>query len=104
MFKLTKKITNHHLVPYSSKGKRGPECKVGLWWIIRSIVHRVKTGKHGADRRWRELPVRVWFGRHTIIWNTVYYYYNKWCRDGSWQRMWEALLEINKAKLDMPQR
>jgi len=42
MLKLTKKITNHHLVPYSSKGKRGPECKVGPWWIIArsSIVSR----------------------------------------------------------------
>lgn len=96
MFKLTKKIINYHLVPHLTKGKRGPECSVGLWRIVRSIVHRVKTGS-----QWRELPTRGWFGRHTITWNAVYYYYNKWCRDGSWQRMWEALLALNRAKLDM---
>ncbi len=101
MLKLTKKIINHHLVPHLSKGERGPKCKVGLWRIVRSIVHCVKTGT-----QWRELPVRGWFGKHTINWNTVYYYHNKWrqpllCKDGSWQRMWESLLKINKAQLDM---
>jgi hypothetical protein len=66
MFKLTKKILTHHLVPHLSKGKRGPECKFGLWRIVRSIVHRIKT-----DTQWRELPVRGWFGRHKITWNSV---------------------------------
>ncbi|MGX5856526.1 transposase [Dyadobacter jiangsuensis] len=77
---ITKKIINRHFVPHFSKGQRGPECSVGLWRTVRSIVHRIKT-----DTQWRQLPTRSWFGKFTINWNAMYYYYNKWCMDGSWQ-------------------
>ena len=50
MLKLTKKIISRRLVPHLSKGEYGPECRVGLWQIVRSVVHRIKTGKHGDDR------------------------------------------------------
>jgi len=96
MMKLSKKLINQNLVPHLSKGKRGPSCKVGLWRIVRAILKRLKTGT-----QWRELPMRELFGRHTISWKTVFYYFAKWSKDGSWYRMWTALLGLNKRLLDM---
>ncbi|MEL7124351.1 MAG: IS5 family transposase [Bacteroidota bacterium] len=96
MIKLTKKMINEQLVPHLSKGKRGPSCKIGLWRIVRAILKRLKTGL-----QWRELPIKELFGRHTISWQTVYYYFSKWSKDGSWYRLWTALLELNKRLLDM---
>ena len=96
MLKLTKKQINQKLVPHLSKGKRGPKCKVGLWRIIRAILYRLKTGV-----QWRELPMRQLFGRHLISWNTVFYYFSKWSKDGSWYCLWTALLAFNKSILEM---
>jgi transposase len=96
MIKVSKKMINQQRVPHLSKGKRGPQCKVGLWRIVRAILKRLKTGS-----QWRELPMRELFGRHTISWKTVYYYFSKWSKDGSWYRLWIALLKIYKSFLDM---
>jgi transposase len=96
MIKLTKKIINEQLVPHLSKGQRGPGCKVGLWRIVRAILKRLKTGL-----QWRELPMKELFGRHTISWQAVFYYFSKWSKDGSWYRLWTALLELNKRLLNM---
>jgi transposase len=96
MIKVSKKMINQKLVPHLSKGKRGPQCKVGLWRIVRAILKRLKTGT-----QWRELPMRELFGRHTISWKTVFYYFSKWSKDGSLYRLWIALLKINKSILDM---
>lgn len=96
MIKVSKKLINQKLVPHLSKGKRGPECKVGLWRIVRAILKRLKTGL-----QWRELPMRELFGRHTISWKTVFYYFSKWSKDGSWYRLWTSLLKLHKSILDM---
>lgn len=96
MIKLSKKVINQKLVPHLSKGKRGPECKVGLWRIVRAILYRLKTGI-----QWRELPIKSLFGRHSIAWNSVFHYFSKWSKDGSWYHLWTALLKMNKAVLDM---
>jgi len=96
MIKLSKKEINQKLVPHLSKGKRGPSCKVGLWRIVRAILKRLKTGM-----QWRELPMLELFGRHTISWKTVYYYFSKWSKDGSWYRLWTTLLTIFRSILDM---
>lgn len=96
MFKLTKKIINNELVPHLSKGKRGPACKAGLWRVVRAILKRLKTGC-----QWRELPVEGLFGRHSMSWQSVYYYFSKWSKDGSWSRMHAALMDYNRRLLDM---
>ena len=96
MIKLSKKNINQKLVPHLSKGKRGPKCKVGLWRIVRAILKRLKTGI-----QWRELPMRELFGRHTISWKTVFYHFSRWSKDGSWYRLWTALLKMYKSILDM---
>lgn len=89
MLKLTKRQINQKLVPHISKGKRGPKCKVGLWRIVRAILYRLKTGT-----QWRELPLGSLFGRHKISWQSVFYYFSKWSKDGSWYRLWTKCKEV----------
>jgi len=96
MIKITKKILNQQLVPHLSKGLRGPKIKVGAWRIVRAILYRLKTGV-----QWRQLPIKSLFGRFTTTWESVYYHFRKWSKDGSWERLWNALLELNKDILDM---
>jgi transposase len=31
-------------------------------------------------------------------WNSVYQYYRRWCRDGTWQRLWELLAPPTRGK------
>lgn len=96
MLNLTKHQINQNLVPHLSKGKRGPACKVGLWRMVRAILYRMKTGV-----QWRELPMDSLFGRHLISWQSVYYYFSKWSKDGSYYRLWIAILNLCRQLLDM---
>lgn len=96
MLKLTKGQINQKIVPHLSKGKRGPSCKVGLWRIVRAILYKLKTGA-----QWRELPLKSLFGRHAITWQSVFYYFSKWCKDGSFHRLWTIVLALNRQFLDM---
>ena len=45
------------------------------------ILKRLKTGV-----QWRELPIESYFEKGEISWQNVYYYFNKWSKDGSFQR------------------
>ena len=60
-----------------------------------SIIYRLKTGC-----QWRELPMKEFF-RVKYSWQSVYYHFQKWSKDGSWQRIWIQLLEKYKHTLDM---
>ena len=64
--------------------------------IFLLILKRLKTGV-----QWRELPIEVYFEKGEISWQNVYYYFNKWSKDGSFQRVWLNLLSKKKRKLDM---
>lgn len=96
MLKLTKRQINQNLVPHLSKGTRGPSCKVGEWRIVRAILYRMRTGT-----QWRHLPMKSLFGRHLTSWKSVYHYFSKWCKDGSWYRMWTIILDLCRSWLDM---
>lgn len=41
------------------------------------------------------------FGRHLSSWQSVYHYFSKWCKDGSWHRLWIAILNLYRDLLDM---
>lgn len=96
MLKVTKAQINRNIVPHLSKGERGPKCKTGLWRIVRAILYRMKTGV-----QWRELPIKSLFGRHAISWQSVYYYFSKWSKDGSIYLLWTNLLITYRCILDM---
>ena len=69
--------------------------KVKDYQVIQAILYRLKTGC-----QWRQLPMRQFF-RVRYKWSSVYYHYQKWCKDGSWERAWSAILKKHKHLLDM---
>lgn len=63
--------------------------------MIQAILYRLKTGC-----QWRELPMKQFF-RVSYNWQSVYYHFQKWSKDGSWERMWTIILARHKHQLDM---
>ena len=41
------------------------------------------------------------FFRKKYNWQSVYYHFQKWSKDGSWEKVWECVLSKNKHLLDM---
>ena len=93
---LSKKFITKNLLPYLSQTNLGRKTKIPLWKIVKGIIYRLKTGC-----QWRELPIPLFSSRILIRWNSIYYHFNKWSKDGSWKQMWIQLLSLNKASLDM---
>ena len=87
---------NKWIISFLSVGKRGFKSNFDLASIFLLILKRLKTGV-----QWRELPIEVYFEKGEISWQNVYYYFNKWSKDGSFQRIWLNLLSKKKRKLDM---
>lgn len=81
-----------HLAPVQTKRK----TKVPLWRVINAIIYRLKTGC-----QWRELPMPIFCNKVLIIWQTVYYYFNKWSKAGAWKQIWNQLLVKNLSALDL---
>ena len=63
--------------------------------VIGAILYRFKTGC-----QWRQLPMKQFF-RSKYKWQSVYYHFQKWCKDGSWDLVWKMVLEKHKDILDL---
>ena len=48
--------------------------------VVNAILYVLKTGC-----QWRQMP------REFPAWNAVYYYFHRWLRDGTWERLNHAL-------------
>jgi len=84
------------IIPYLSQGKSGKEQEIDICGIVQLIFYRLKTGC-----QWRELPVKQFIDRVDTKWGSIYYHYNKWCKDGSWKAVWQNLLKEYKCYLDL---
>ncbi|MEZ5196502.1 MAG: transposase [Bacteroidales bacterium] len=69
--------------------------KVKVYQVVESILYRLKTGYYR-----RQLPMKQFF-RVKYHWQSVYYHFQKWCKDGSWEQVWKYVLEKYKDLLDM---
>lgn len=68
------------LLPVTS-GRRGRPLKIDLREAVNGMLYLVKTGC-----QWQNLP------REFPKWQSIYYHYRKWCRDGTWERINRALV------------
>ena len=84
---LCKDTINNWIIPFLSIEKRGFKSNFDLASIFLLILKRLKTGV-----QWRELPIESYFEKGEISWQNVYYYFNKWSKDSSFQRVWLNLL------------
>ena len=75
-----KDTINNWIIPFLSVGKREFKSNFDLASIFLLILKRLKT-----EVQWRELPIEVYFEKGEISWQNVYYYFNKWSKDGSFQ-------------------
>ena len=77
---LCKDTINKWIISFLSVRKRGFKSNFDLASIFLLILKRLKT-----EVQWRELPIEVYFEKGEISWQNVYYYFNKWSKDGSFQ-------------------
>ncbi len=85
-----------YIIPYLSLGKRGPQLDVNKRVsIVKLILYRLKTGC-----QWRELPIKQFMDK-PYTWQAVFHNFNKWSKDGSWQKAWENFAKENKTLFDL---
>ncbi len=63
--------------------------------MVEAILYRLKTGC-----QWRQLPLKQFF-RAKFRWQSVYYHFQKWCKDGSFEKVWQFLLNNYRHLLDL---
>lgn len=93
---ISKYTIETYILPHLTVGQRGFETTVPLTEIVEAIFHRLKTGC-----QWRELPVKQFFGETVLSFQSVFYYFNKWSKQGCWQKVWLELLKQNLGYLDL---
>ena len=93
---LDKDIIINEILPYLSDGKYGKGIELDKLEIVLVIFHRLKTGC-----QWRELPVKQYVTREGAKWSSIYYHFNKWCKDGSWEKAWNNILKKYRRYLDL---
>ena len=76
-----------YILPHLSKAKRGFVSRSQLWQVVNAIFYKFKSGV-----QWRLLPSSALFDTYQLSWNAVYHHFRKWCRDGSWRKVWMNLL------------
>lgn len=81
---------NRYILPHLSKGKRGPKPKISLFKIFNYILKVLRTGM-----QWDQLKTY----RNELHWSKVYSRHNRWSKDGSYQRLFEASV-INLVETD----
>lgn len=82
--KVSQKEFNKYIKPCLSKGRRGKSTKISYYKIFNYILYVLHTGM-----QWDELQPM----RNEISWQAVYYHHNKWSKDGSYKRVFEASVE-----------
>jgi len=85
---LPKDTIDKYILANLSVGLRGKECSKELMReVVELILYRLKTGC-----QWRFLPTKEFFTGKALSWQGVYYHFNEWVKDGSWTKVWIAIL------------
>jgi len=92
--RVSQKDFNQYILPYLSKGKRGPEPKISYYKIFNYILYILHTGC-----QWERLPIY----NNEIHWSAVYARHNRWSKDNSYENLFLHSIAIlrDKEKLDL---
>jgi transposase len=89
-------MINKFIVPYLSKAKRGFISKAPLWQVVNAVLYKFRTGT-----QWSLLPIKSLITKCSIKYGAVYYHFNKWAKDGSWQFALQQLVTKHMRHLDL---
>lgn len=92
---LTKEEIEICILPFIPKNRRGFSSSFSMSDIFRCIVHKLKTGC-----QWKFLFVDIDSVKSPFSWQTVYYYYRKWCKYNVFEQMFHSYVALQKDKLD----
>ena len=76
-----RKDFNRYINPHLRKPKKGPKPKLSYYKIFNYILYVLHTGI-----QWRQLRTR----RNELHWSNVYKRHNRWSKDGSYEKLFEA--------------
>ena len=92
---LTKGEIGNCILPFIPENKRGFKSRFNPGDIFRCIVHKLKTGC-----QWKFLFIDIESMKPPFSWQTVYYYYRKWCKEQVFEAMFLTYVELQRDKLD----
>ena len=92
---LSRGFIKKEIVPCLSFSNGQSNCKVSCCDVVLAILKKLKSGC-----QWRELNWRTFF-RKQYSWTSIYYHFQKWRDDGSWEKCWFQLVSKYRCKLDM---
>jgi transposase len=78
---VSRKDFNRYISPHLRKPTKGPKPKLSYYKIFNYILYVLHTGI-----QWRQLRAR----RNEIHWSNVYKWHNRWSKDGSYGKLFEA--------------
>jgi transposase len=78
---VSRKDFNKYIKPHLRKPKKGPKPKLSYYKIFNYILYVLHTGI-----QWRQLRTR----RNELHWSNVYKWHNRWSKDGSYEKLFEA--------------
>jgi len=92
--KVSQNDFNQYILPYISKGRRGPDPKISYYKIFNYIIYVLHTGI-----QWKELKIY----RNELHWSNIYRHHNKWSKDGTYENLFINSITTLKdnGKLDL---
>ncbi len=78
---VSRKDFNQYILPHLSKRIKGPKPKLSPYKIFNYILYVGHTGI-----QWNQLRTR----RNELHWSNVYKWHNRWSKDGSYDKLFEA--------------
>ena len=78
---VSRKDFNRYIKPHLRRRNKGPKPKLSFYKIFNYILYVLHTGI-----QWRQLRTR----RNELHWSNVYKWHNRWSKDGSYEKLFEA--------------
>ena len=78
---VSRKDFNHYIKPHLKERIKGPKPKLSFYKIFNYILYVLHTGI-----QWNQLRTR----RNELHWSNVYKWHNRWSKDGSYEKLFEA--------------